>query len=132
MYHVLYDKERGATAHGNTLPEARRAPSRRYFCFAVASSGRQQTFVGAPSVRSAGGAGDVGGHDVGGMTIKRNARPVVAHGGWWGGVGYGLLDVAQRTPASRAAVFSSRSGRRRSRDGVGALWVSGLGSASCW
>jgi hypothetical protein len=45
---------------------------------------------------SAGGAGDEGGHDVGGVTVERLAGPVVAHGRARVGVRGGLLDVSQR------------------------------------
>ena len=56
---------------------------------------------------SAGGAGDEGGDDVGGVAVEGDASSVVAHGGSGVGVGRSLLDVAERHPASRAAVMKA-------------------------
>jgi hypothetical protein len=44
----------------------------------------------------AGGAGEVGGDDVGGVSVEGGVGAVVAHGGSRIGVGGGLLDVTQR------------------------------------
>ena len=43
-----------------------------------------------------GGAGEVGGDDVGRVPVQGRAGPVVAHGGPRVGVGSSFLDVAQR------------------------------------
>jgi len=43
-----------------------------------------------------GGAGDVGGDDVGGMPVERRACPVITHRGPRVGVGRGFLHVAER------------------------------------
>jgi hypothetical protein len=52
--------------------------------------------AGAQNAGSAGCSGDVGGHDVGGVTVERDPRSVVAHGGARVGVGRSFLQVAQR------------------------------------
>ena len=44
---------------------------------------------------STAGAGEERGHDVRGVSVERDSRPVVAHGGSGVGVAGGLLDVAQ-------------------------------------
>jgi hypothetical protein len=49
-------------------------------------------------VLSAAGAGEEGGHDVGGVPVERDSGPVVAHGGAGIGVAGGLLHVAERHP----------------------------------
>ncbi len=56
--------------------------------------GRQDGWPGAQNARSAGCAGDVGGHDVGGVPVQGDSGPVVAHGGARVGVGGRLLHVA--------------------------------------
>ena len=47
---------------------------------------------------SAGGAGEVGGDDVGGVPVERHPVAVVAHRGARVGVRGGLLDIAERHP----------------------------------
>jgi hypothetical protein len=47
-----------------------------------------------PQAPPAGGARDVGGHDVGGVMVERNSGPLVAHGRSWVGVRRGFLNVA--------------------------------------
>jgi len=54
-----------------------------------------------------GGSGDVGGDDVGGVPVEGGAGAVVAHGGPRVGVRGGFLHVAQRHPASSAAVMNA-------------------------
>ena len=51
-----------------------------------------------PSGWLAGGAGDEGGDDVGGVAVEGDPGPVVAHGGAGVGVAGGFLHVAQRDP----------------------------------
>ena len=45
-----------------------------------------------------GGSGKVGGDDVGGMSVKAAAGPVIAHRGARIGMRGGFLDVAERNP----------------------------------
>jgi hypothetical protein len=62
-------------------------------CPLIGRSGRDGRRRGLP-----GGSGDVGGDDVGGVTVEAGARPVLAHGGARVGVGRGFLHVPQRHP----------------------------------
>jgi hypothetical protein len=55
--------------------------------------------------------GDVGGDDIGGVSVQRGAGPVVAHGGVRVGVRGGLLHVAQRDSGVKRGSYKSMSQR---------------------
>ena len=52
-------------------------------------------------------APDIGGDDIGSVSVQRGAGAVVAHGRVRIGVRGGFLDIAERHPASRAAVMNA-------------------------
>jgi hypothetical protein len=60
-----------------------------------------------PDSGSAAGAGEERGHDVGGVPVERDSRPVVAHGRAGIGVAGGLLDVAQRHTSVKRGVMNA-------------------------
>jgi hypothetical protein len=62
---------------------------------------------GAQNASSAGCSCDVGRHDVGGVTVEGNARPVVSHCGARIGVGGSLLHVPERHADVEAAVMNA-------------------------